>query len=663
MSPFFRGGALAAAVAGLAAPVVAQPDSTLPEITVTGNPLGGAGIGAPAAALSGTALLLRTQPSLGETLGQLPGVSSTYFGPAASRPVIRGQDGDRIRILSNSGATLDASGLSFDHAVPVDPIAVERIEVLRGPAALLHGGSAAGGVVNLIDNRIPREPLAGVTGRADLGLASGNRERSASALVEGGNERIGLHADVFRRAAGQVKVPVALACAPGGVPSLARRICNSASEAEGGAVGASLFFDSGHLGASLSGYRSHYGSPAEDEVTIGMHSRRAALEGQWRIAAGPVQSLRLAASHTDYRHTEFDAGVPGTVFGNRGGDLRIELRQRRWGALDGVVGYQADAARFSADGDEAFAPHSRTRQRALFTHQELDLGWGRLTAGARVESVRVTSLGNPEVDRFVAGTRRFSPSSQALGLQWNIAPAWQVHAQVARSRRAPRDYELFANGPHLATGAWERGDAGLAAERSTHAEAGLQWKSGRHQARVHAFVTRFRNYTALQASGEVIEDLPAYAWRQVPARFHGIESSATFRLLDAQGSLDLDLRGDLVRAVDLSSRQPLPRIAPVRVGATLAWNQGPWGARIGFDHAARQGRVPAADLPTASYTLWNAALTWRLQAAQAQWLWYARLDNLGDQMAYSAGSILTQTAPGRVPLPGRSLRVGLRADF
>lgn len=656
-------GAVGAALAFLAAPAHAQVPATLEPVIVTGNPTGGAGTVAPAAALTGTNLLLRTQPSLGETLGQLPGVSSTYFGPAASRPVIRGQDGDRIRVLSNSGAMLDASGLSYDHAVPVDPIAIERIEVVRGPSALLYGGSAAGGVVNLIDNRIPREPASGVSGRADIGLASGSRERSAAALLEGGNASIALHADVFRRSAQQVRVPLELACAAGPAPSWARRICNSASQAEGGSAGATVFFDGGQLGASLSGYSSDYGSPAEDEVTIAMRSRRAALEGQWNLSAGPLRSVRLAASHTDYRHTEFDAGVPGTLFGNRGADLRVELHQRRWGALDGVVGYQGEASRFRADGDEAFAPHSRTRQRALFTHQELNLGWGQLSAGARVESVRVVSQGNPGLARFLAGERSFSPASQALGLQWKLAPGWQLHAQLARSQRAPRDYELFADGPHVATGAWERGDASLGVERSTHAEAGLQWKSGRHQARVHAFVTRFRNYIALQATGAQREELPEYAYRQVAARFHGVESSATVRLLDGAGALDLELRGDLVRAVDLSEGQPLPRIAPARTGATLVWNAGPFGARIGLDHAARQSRVPAGDRPIDGYTRWNAAVTWRVQSAQAQWLWYARLDNVTDTLAYSAGSILSQTAPGKVPLPGRSLRVGLRADF
>ena len=343
--PRFAIGAATAFLAGLAS---AQP--TLSEVTVTGNPLGATDLIAPAARLSGTELLLRSQTTLGETLANTPGVSSTYFGPNASRPVIRGLDGDRVRILSNSGASIDASSLSYDHAVTAEPITIESIEVLRGPAALLYGGNAIGGVVNVIDNRIPREPIEGVTGKADLGWASANREKGGGLLVEGGTSRIGLHADAFNRSTGDVRVPASLACTQGGVTSFARRICNSASDVRGGAVGGSAFFDKGYLGASVSTYRNDYGTVAEDEVTIGMKSTRYALEGELRNLGGWLQGLKLQASHTDYRHTEFEAGTVGTVFGNRGNDFRLEARHAKIGALEGVIGIQGEATRFSADG-------------------------------------------------------------------------------------------------------------------------------------------------------------------------------------------------------------------------------------------------------------------------------------------------------------------------
>ncbi|MBX3653740.1 MAG: TonB-dependent receptor [Ramlibacter sp.] len=665
MKSIFRCSAAGAALFSLGH-VLAQttaPSASLQEVTVTGNPLGATDLIVPAASYSGTGLLLRRGDTLGETLDGTPGVSSTYFGPNANRPVIRGLDGDRIRILANGGASVDASGLSYDHAVPADPISIERIEVLRGPGALLYGGSAVGGVVNVIDNRIPREPLEGVVGKADLGLSSGNAGRGAGVLVEGGNDRIGLHADMFDRRTSDVRVPVSLACTQGGGLALARRICNSASNVRGGAVGASLFFDRGYVGASASSYRNDYGTVAEDDVTIGMQSQRYALEALLRHPVGWLESFKGQASYTRYQHTEFEGGAPGTVFGNAGNDYRLEARHVKWGALEGVWGVQGESTRFSAVGEEAFAPFSRTRQDAVFMHEELATGWGRLSFGARSERVRVDAMGNPDVARFVPGSRDFKPFSTALGALWKLAPAWQLTAQWARSERAPKDYELFADGPHVATGAWERGDATLAKERSNNLDLGLQWTRGPHRAKFNVYRTRFANYIGLEATGASEDGLPVLAYRQVPARFTGMEASGTVRLFDTGSTLDLEWRGDLLRATNLANGQPLPRVAPARVGATLVWTRGDWGARLGMDHLAAQRRVPAGEQASAAYTLWNAALTWRTRLGPSHLLWFVRLDNATDRLAYSATSILTQTAPGKSPLPGRSVKLGLQATF
>lgn len=687
MHPFLR--SLGGAALLACAHAQAQSTGQLGEVTVTGNPLGSTDLIAPATQLSGTSLTLRSQATLGETLNSTPGVSSTYFGPTASRPIVRGMDGDRIRVLSNSGASLDASSLSYDHAVATDPIAVERIEVLRGPGALLYGGNALGGAINLIDNRIPREPAPGVAGKVDVGYASGNREKSAAALVEGGNERLGLHVDMFHREMGDTRVPLDLACTQGGVTSIARRICNSDARTRGAAVGGSMFFDKGYLGMSASEFRSDYGSVAEDEVRIGMRSRRYALEGELRELGGLVRSIKAQASHSNYQHTEFDAGAPGTVFSNNGNEVRLEARHAPMAGIEGIVGWQSERSRFAADGDEAFAPHSRTRSDALFLYEELGTSWGKLSLGARTERVRVESRGNPLVPRFAVGERDFRPSSLALGGLWKLAPAWQLSANAARSERAPKDYELFADGPHVATGAYEVGNPNLPKERANQLDVGLQWKSGPHTLRVSAFASRFSNYLALLGTGRQrdaegngagtgvsdcgdgtslesgcsAEVLPEYAYQPVKARLRGLEAGGTVRLHDAATTVDLELRSDLVRADNLNTGEPLPRIAPWRFGATLVGAQGPWSARLGFDHNARQDRVPAGESPVGGYTLWHAALTYRMKAAGAQLLWYARLDNAGNRLGYTATSILTQSAPGRVPLPGRSLKVGLQASF
>ncbi len=699
MSSIFRRNAIGVAVLSfLSCAACAQNDPAaappvLREITVTGNPLGAADLIAPTTTLSGDALLLRSQSTLGETLNGVPGVSSSYFGPNASRPAIRGQDGDRIRILQNGGGAADASSLSYDHAVPVDALVTERVEVLRGASALQYGGSAIGGVVNLIDNRIPTEPLDGFGGRADLGYASGSREKSGGVVLEGGNDRYALHVDAFNRDAGDTSVPIELACEKPGRPGLARKICNSANEARGGAVGGSVFFGQGWVGASASTYRSHYGTVAEDDVTIGMQSDRYALEGEWR-PGGFFSSLRGKLSRTDYRHTEFEGAETGTVFTNKSTDLRIEARHRPIGGVEGLIGFTSEAGNFSADGAEAFAPRSRTRAQALFLHEELGTSWGRLSFGARTEQVRVRSLGSPdpEIARFAIGERKFDPHSAALGALVNLSPQWRLTSNLAYTERAPKDYELFANGPHVATAAWELGDPDLQKEKSVGFDIGAQWQSGADTARVNAYATRFRNYIGLAASGNlrgeegeinpapeqtdeglVFPDVVAeYVYRGVRARFTGLEASGNLRLLGTDGfsrpadgsTLDLQWRGDLVRAKNADTGEPLPRISPARVGTTLAWGNGPWTARLGFDHYAAQRRVPSVGVrATDAFTLWNAALTYRMKVQRSNLTWYARVDNIGNKLAYSATSILTSTAFPDAPFPGRSLKLGLRATF
>jgi iron complex outermembrane receptor protein len=635
------------------------------EIVITGNPLGRDSTTVPVSTLGRADLLERGQSTLGETLNGLPGVSSTYFGPNASRPTIRGLDGDRIRVLNNSASSLDASALSYDHAVPLDVLSTDRIEVLRGPAALLYGGSAVGGVVNVIDNRIPREALSGVLGKAQLQAGTGNDERSVAGLVEAGNERYALHLDAFDRRTGDVRVPVSLDCTKPGSPANARRICNSASTSRGGAFGASTFWDHGYLGASVNSYQSDYGTVAEDEVTIGMKTTRYALEGQVRQLPGWFESVKARLSHTDYQHTEFEGTQAGTVFANKGQDLRIEARHRPLAGWQGVVGVQTESSRFSAVGDEAFAPFSRTRIQALFVHEERPTAWGQVTAGARWESVRVESLGNPDLPRFdeCIGTHEFTPFSVAAGAVFKLSPIWSMTGNAALTQRAPKDYELFAKGPHLATHAWEIGNKDLGLEKSKSLDAGLQWKSGPHSLNVTAFASQFANYIGLMNTKDVEDDLPVQLYQGVKAQFRGLEASGRQRLWQGASTLDLDWRADTVRAINTSTSEPLPRIAPVRVGATLVHGQGPWRAKIGADWHAAQKRVPDGSVATAAYTLLNASVSYRQKLDATVLYWFARLDNLSNQLAYSASSILTSTAFGKSPLPGRSVKLGVQATF
>ncbi len=644
----------------------AQDDATLKPVVVTANPLGASELIALVEQVSQTEMLLRGQTTLGETLNGLPGVSSTYFGPNASRPVIRGLDGDRITILNNGNASLDLSGLSPDHALALDPLLIERVEVLRGPGVLQYGGNAVGGVVNVIDGRIARERLfdakGGYSGRLGAGYATGNKEQGGSVVLDGGNDRFTLHVDAMSRKTEDVSVPVDLSCDKGGVTTNARRICNSASETYGGAIGGTMHFDRGYLGAAVSTYDKNYGTVAEQDVTIRMRSNRYALEGELRELGSLLKSVKAQYSLTDYRHTEFEGVDVGTRFKTRGQDLRLEARHARIGKLDGVIGLQFDSSDFSADGAEAYAPSSRTRSSAAFVHEELATAWGKLSAGARLDSVNVESFGITGNTAFTPGSRSFNPASYALGALWKSAPAWQLTSNLSLNERAPRHYELYANGEHVATNAEEIGNPNLGKERSANVDIGAAWKRGAHRAKAQLFQHHFSNYISLEGT-DLAATPPQYTYTQVKARFTGLEAGGNLRLLDAQHKLDLGLRADTVRAENSSTGQPLPRIAPHRVGASLLWSRAAWGARLGLDRYAGQDRVPAGQSATAGYMLWNAALNWRDRIGRTPALWYARLDNIGNTLAYSSSSILTQTVPGRAPLPGRSLKVGLQLSF
>ena len=399
--------------------------TTLAPVVVTGNPLGSTAVATPSTVLTGDELVMRRGSSLGETLDGLPGVSASYFGPNANRPIIRGQDGDRIRVLSNSGASLDASSLSFDHAVPIDPLVVERIEVLRGPAALLYGGSAVGGVVNAIDNRIPRNPLQSLSGAGEVRFGGPANERGASALMETGGTGYALHADAFWRKTDDLRVPEFDRPLGDGTTERRKRISDSASDAKGGAFGGSAVWDHGYLGAAVDTYRNNYGAVAEEGVVIHMKRNKLALAGEVRDMGGFISTLRAQFGYTDYVHQEVEgSGEVGTTFKNKGSDFRLESVHAKTavgsGQLEGVFGLQGESATFEALGEEGFVPTTHTRQLAAFVLEQWKLGNGlQLSAGARYQHDRVRSDGDAdpaEVKFGPAQAHSFSPTSASLGV-------------------------------------------------------------------------------------------------------------------------------------------------------------------------------------------------------------------------------------------------------
>ena len=646
------------------------------SVLITGNPLGRERLAAPTSVLSGDELVLRRGSTLGDTLDGLPGVSSSYFGPNANRPVIRGLDGDRVRVLSNEGASLDASSLSFDHAVPIDPLIVQRIEVLRGPAALLYGGSAIGGVVQALDNRIPRAPLKGLTGSAELRLGGAARERGGALVLDAGNAAAAVHVDVFSRETADLRVPRFVPQAEGEALPVASTVANSASRTRGGALGASLFFDRGFVGLSLDTYDSDYGVVVEPDITIKMKRTRLGLAGEVKSLEGPLRSLRLNANLTDYEHREVAGdGTVGTVFASRGHEWRLQAEHRPLGPWRGVVGWQQERFDFSALGDEAFVPSTTTHKAALFALEELRWQLGVLTAGLRVEHVRVGSSGDAEplAARFGAATqRRFSMRSASVSQQVPLGANWSLAATVSGSERAPTYFELYANGVHAATAAYERGDPGLAKERGTNVDVALHWQSATSQLRVGAFSTRFARFISLDATGVSVDEagapvglgvegVPLYQFNAVRARMHGLEVDARTRLMQGPWAWFGTAKLDLTRGTNMSTNQALPRLAPWRLRLGLDARRGDFSARAEVEHAARQGRVPDTDLATPAHTIVNLSMAQRFVWGATDALVFAKLDNLSNKLGYSASSV--QSIRSLSPLPGRALKVGLRLDF
>ena len=666
--------AAACLLASAAAVAQTTPTTRVDSVVVTGNPLGRDDAMRPAAVLGGDALFLRRAGSLGETLDGLPGVAGSGFGANASRPVIRGLDGDRIRLLDNGAGLVDASNLSFDHAVAIDPLVVERIEVLRGPAALLYGGNATGGVVNTLDKRIPRAPQAGLAGRAELRMGGAASERAGAAVLDGGAGGFAWHADVAARRSDDLRTPRFTPLADGEPLAPATRVRNSASESQAGAIGAGWVSADGYAGLSLDRMDHDYGVTVEPEVTIRLLRERAAFAGEWRALPLPlISSVSLKASRTRYAHEEVEgSGEVGTRFASTGDEWRAELRHRPLAGLEGVLGVQSERLDFSALGEEAFVPGTATRSDAVFLLEEFRLGDARFSAGLRSERVSVSSKGDAAdaaEPRFGGPrTRRFTPGSASLGVQLDVGGGWQASGHIGRTERAPAYYELYADGLHLATAAYEIGDPELGPERSRHLEFGLAFRGQGTRLSVNLFSTRFSRYIALRDTGAVLNipaeepgepdlEVPEYRFVGVRARLVGAEIEAATTLALAGSPLQLSATLDLVRGDDLDRDEPLPRLPPLRLRVGAAWSLGSVTVGADLRHATRQGRVPATDTATPAATLLDLWLRGRVAALPGLG-WTLKLANAGDELAFNAAAV--STVRGLSPAAGRSVSAALQ---
>ena len=676
-------------------------------VIVTADPLGRGSdlldLVPPVSVLEGRELAQQLRSTLGDTLSNLPGISATGFGPNASRPVIRGLEGDRVRILQNGAAMIDASAASPDHAVSVDPLSADRVEVVRGAAALLYGGNAIGGVVNVIDGRIPQSAIKGVRGTAEYRAGGADHERSLATRLEASDGNLAIHASVYDRETQNLiikgsplsrrlrnLVDQGQATVSAQQQAALDRLPNSDQRSNGGALGASVVWDNGYLGLSYGGMGSRYGTVGEPTVRIDMESQRLDAAGEVR-ELGVLRAVRFKLGTTRYEHAEIDAGTVGTIFRNRGHDARVEFLHQPLGPLEGLIGVQSGLQVLQAEGTEAFLPGTRTRGDAVFLYEEMPLGPLRLSFGGRQESTRASA------DPFLAtgaaaASRTFSARSTAFGALWPFMPGYALAANATQTERAPTVTELYADGAHVATNAFEVGSRTLGKESSRAFDLALRKTSGRLTGSVGVFQNRFRNYIYLapaidaatgqqfyrdaddrsvQSSDPTVwggygSAQPQFNFVAVPALFRGFEFDTRYRALDAGGHrVDLIARGDVTRAT--SNGQALPRIPPARLTLGVDWRNSS-GVRAGVDvtRVSAQTRLPSypgiltTNLPTDGYTMVNAGVSWRFRAIGDQvWESYVRGINLGNAQGRNHASFLKEVSP----MGGRALLAGVRANF
>lgn len=635
--------------------------------------------------LQGIDLTRELRGTIGETLSRQAGVSSTSFGPNASRPILRGFQGERIRILNDGIGSFDVSNTSVDHAVVINPQLAERIEVLRGPASLLYGSSAIGGVVNIIDKRIPREvPTEPVHVDVLGSFGSAATERNISGVVEVPvTDRIVLHADGSFADSDDLRIggfllsrPVraaALASADPAVRDLAAldgRLPNSAARTWTAGGGAAFIDADGELGFAYSHYDSLYGVPPRFDLATGdgeavrlkVKQDRIDLRGQINAGGSFIDTVKFRFGYADYRHSELDeAGAIGTTFLNQGLEGRLEVAQAKrsigGGTWRGASGVQLFARRFEAIGDEAFVPRNDTLQAGIFTLQEVDFGTASVEAAGRYERANVKASVSDFRGAPVFADRNFDLFSGSLGASFGFAQGWRLGVNLSHTERAPAAEELLANGPHAGTQAFEIGNRDFVKERANGAELVLRGKGEAYSLEASVYYSRFSDYIYEVQTGAVEDNLPVFQILQDNARYIGFEvqGSATLaRLGDSE--IKLDALADYTDAKILGGGGAVPRIPPLRMLAGIGVTGPVWDARAEIEHATSQTRVAAFETETAAYTLVNASISVRPFADRPNTAIVVSANNIFDVDARRHASFLKNFAP----LAGRDIRVSLR---
>lgn len=657
------------------------PDSS--EIVITGFRRNREDVLAGTSVISGEQLIRALRPTIGDTLARQAGVSSTSYAPNASRPVLRGFQGERIRVLTDGIGSLDASNTSVDHAVAINPLTAQRIEVLRGPSALLFGSAAIGGVVNVVDARIPRhvpDEAIHIEGLATYGSAAGERSVNAIADVPIGGHFVAHIDGNYSRTdnleiggfvlSPELRAQAAAASDPAirDLAALRGHLPNSAGRTSDIAGGLAWIHGGNNAGFSVNRFKTRYGipiryalDPAAEPEQVAIDLKQTRIDGRAEIdtGSGLIDSLRLRGGHSDYRHSEIgDDGEIGTTFFSKGYEGRLELLQSERNGWGGGFGAQYFHRRLDTVGEEKALPRNRTSQFGLFALETYRAGRLRAEAGARYERQTVKAaadpvIGNPRL------TRSFDSFSGSLGVSYEAFPQVRLGLNASHSERAPAAEELFVNGPHPGTHSFEIGDPDLAKEKSEGLELTLRKSGGRFTFHASAYHIWFRDYIYEQATGAVEDDLPVFEIRQADARYLGFEIEGSLQVAQLGGfAVNVDALADYVRAT-IKSVGPAPRIPPLRLLGGIEAQADRVTGRLEVERVTGQGRLALFETPTRGYAMVNASLALQPFAAHKQTSLTFSANNIFDVDARRHASFLKDHAP----LAGRDLRVTARFSF
>ena len=645
-------------------------ETELPEVTVTVNPFESRtelDMAQPVSVLKGDRLRDKREASLGDTLSGELGVASSSFGPGAGRPIIRALGGPRIQILENGIGTHDVSSLSPDHAVTVESLNASKIEILRGPAMLLYGGGAIGGVVNVVSNRIPRRLFKSLNGNFETRGNTATVERSGAFNAYGSiGDHISLSASGFRRKTSDYSVPGrANKSDPNSKKGTVR---NSGVNSGGGSIGGSIVGERGFLGGSVSRLESKYGIPSPETPRINLVQNRYDIAGELDNPVIGFDKLKIKFGYSDYRHKEIEnTGETGTIFRNGGLESRTEFLHAPIASWKGVIGAQFKDRSFSALGEEAIIPKTNSRNTGLFLVEERNWDRFRLEFGGRYEHASQDPRNN------INRSRKFNLYNVSIGGLWKFIDGYSVGISATRGQRAPVTEELYTNGPHRATETFQSGNQTLKKETSSNIDISLRKTTGFVKWKTNFFYNRFNNYIFFRSAdidsngiadrvdengvsdpnGEFLVQNIA----QAGATFYGVEAEIIFALKPK--TLDLRLFTDYVRA-RLDDDGNVPRTTPQRFGLEFNHKAGPWAFNLTTIYVLRQNRRAKLETSTPDYTLVNANASYLIKATKSVGI---TVFLQGKNLLNEEIRVHTSFLKDFVPRPGRALIVGINGEF